>query len=62
MVMPSTWHYPRSTLARLCLAPYIVMNATSHSSPVNWAALPVLLAGAFMVVLDFFLTMPHRFH
>jgi EmrB/QacA subfamily drug resistance transporter len=31
------------------------MNATSHSSPANWAALPVLLAGAFMVVLDFFI-------
>ncbi len=30
------------------------MNATSHDTT-NWAALPVLLAGAFMVVLDFFI-------
>src|SRR5215218_9764764 len=28
---------------------------TSHRSSTNWAALPVLLAGAFMVVLDFFI-------
>jgi EmrB/QacA subfamily drug resistance transporter len=27
----------------------------SHRSSTNWAALPVLLAGAFMVVLDFFI-------
>ena len=25
------------------------------TSPTSWAALPVLLAGAFMVVLDFFI-------
>jgi EmrB/QacA subfamily drug resistance transporter len=30
------------------------MNATSHHTT-NWAALPVLLAGAFIVVLDFFI-------
>lgn len=30
------------------------MNATTHNTA-PWAALPVLLAGAFMVVLDFFI-------
>src|ERR671936_1235349 len=28
---------------------------TTHSHTNQWAALPVLLAGAFMVVLDFFI-------
>jgi MFS family permease len=27
----------------------------TNSNPRRWAALPVLLAGAFMVVLDFFI-------
>src|SRR3954471_12851382 len=30
------------------------MNATSHDRT-DWAPLPILLAGAFMVVLDFFI-------
>ena len=30
------------------------MNS-NRTSPTSWAALPVLLAGAFMVVLDFFI-------
>jgi MFS family permease len=30
-------------------------NRISPSQPSPWAALPVLLAGAFMVVLDFFI-------